>query len=375
VNKAYKYRLYPNAEQAALMTKTFGCVRFVYNQMLADRISVYERYKDNKEELKKQKYKLPAGFKEEYPWLKEVDSLALANAQLNLQRAFASFFRDKSVGFPKFKSKRRSKKSYITNNQNGTIRLIDNQTIRLPKLKDVKIKLHRPLSEGAVIKSATISCTPTNKYYISILLEYEAEITPVKPTTETVVGLDYSSGSLYVDSKGESAEYPRFYRKTESKLKKEQRKLSKRKQGGSNWEKQQQKVAKLHEKVANQRKDFLHNLSRQITNAYDAVGVEDINMRSMAQCLNLAKSTNDNGFGMLRYFLAYKLPEQGKQFVVIDKWYPSSKICYPCKSIYHDLKLSDRIWICPNCGAVLERDPNAACNIQYETCRILGLIS
>jgi putative transposase len=375
VKKAYKYRLYPNAEQAALINKTFGCVRFVYNQMLADRISVYEQYKDHKEELKKQKYKLPADFKKEYPWLKEVDSLALANAQLNLQKAFANFFRDKSVGFPKFKSKRRSKKTYTTNNQNGTIRLIDDKTIRLPKLKDVRIKLHRPLPEGAVIKSATISCTPTNQYFISILVEYDAEITPVKPTIETVVGLDYSSTSLYVDNKGESPEYPKFYRKTESKLKKEQRKLSKRKQGGSNFEKQRQKVARLHEKAANQRKDFLHKLSRQITNAYDAVGVEDINMRSMAQCLNLAKSTNDNGFGMLRNFLAYKLSEQGKQLVVIDKWYPSSKTCYPCKSIYHDLRLSDQIWTCPHCGAVLERDPNAANNIKYETCRILGLIS
>jgi len=375
VNKAYKYRLYPNAEQATLINKTFGCVRFVYNKMLTDRISVYEQYRDNKEELKRQKYKRPADFKEEYPWLKEVDSLALANAQLNLQRAYANFFRDKTVGFPKFKSKRRSNKTYTTNNQNGTIRLIDGQTIRLPKLKDVKIKLHRPLPEDAVIKSATISCTSTNKYYLSILVEYGAEITPVEPTMGTVLGLDYSSGSLYVDSNGESAEYPRFYRKAESKLKKEQRKLSRRKEGGSNWKKQRQRVAKLHEKTANQRKDFLHHMSRQIANAYDAVGVEDINMRSMAQCLNLAKSTNDNGFGMLRNFLDYKLTEQGKQLVVMDKWYPSSKTCFPCKNINHDLKLSDRTWTCPKCGAVLERDPNAACNIQYEACRLLGLVS
>lgn len=375
MKKAYKYRLYPNAEQTVLINKTFGSVRFVYNKMLEERKSVYERYKDNKEELKKQRYKLPADFKKEYPWLKEADSLALANAQLNLQKAFANYFRDKKAGFPKFKSKRRSRKSYTTNNQNGTIRLIDEKTIRLPKLKDVRIKLHRPIPEGAVIKSATISCTPTNKYFISILVEYDMKITPVRPTIETVVGLDYSSASLYVDSNGEYPEYPKFYRKTESRLKKEQRRLSGRKQGGSNWEKQRQRVAKLHEKAANQRKDFLHNLSRQIANAYDAVGVEDINMRNMAQCLNLAKSTNDNGFGMLRSFLAYKLSEKGKQLVVIDKWYPSSKICYSCKSLYHDLKLSDRVWTCPNCGIVLERDPNAACNIQYEACRILGLIS
>src|SRR5690554_6907111 len=164
--------------------------------MLANRKAIYEKYKDDKEALKQQKYTLPADYKSEYPWLKEVDSLALANAQLNLQAAYKNFFRDKSVGFPKFKSKHHDRKSYTTNNQKGTIRFIDDKTIRLPKLKDVHIKMHRPLPQNAIIKSATISQTPTGKYYIAILVEYETEIIQVEPVKEKVIGLDYSSRTL-----------------------------------------------------------------------------------------------------------------------------------------------------------------------------------
>jgi putative transposase len=373
MNKAYKYRLYPSDEQAVLINRTFGCVRFVYNQMLANRKAIYEQYKDDKEALKRQKYSMPADYKKEFAWLKEVDSLALTNTQLNLNTAYTNFFRDKSVGFPKFKSKHKDKKSYTTNNQGGTIRLIDDKTIRLPKLKDVQIKLHRKLPQNSAIKSATISQTPTGKYYISILVEFEADITPITPQPETTIGLDYSAKSLFVDSQANNADYPKFYRKSEARLKKEQRKLSKRLKGGKNRDKQRRKVAKLHEKVANQRKDFLHKLSRQITNTYDAVAIEDLNMRNMAQGLKLAKSTNDNGFGMLKTFLAYKLAEQGKQLVIIDKWYPSSKLCHICKNENKELTLADRTWVCNHCGAVLDRDVNAAMNIKNEGCRILGI--
>ena len=373
MNKAYRYRLYPNTEQAILMNKTFGCVRFVYNQMLANRKAIYEQYKDDKETLKQQTYFLPADYKKDFEWLKEVDSLALANAQLNLNTAYKNFFRDKSVGFPKFKRKHRDRKSYTTNNQKGSIRLMGSKIIRLPKLKDVRIKLHRQLPLNSIIKSATISQTPTGKYYISILVEFEAKIEPIIPTVETTLGLDYSSKSLVVDSEARSADYPRFYRKAEAKLKKAQRKLSKRQKGGKNRAKQRRKVAKLHEKVANQRKDFLHKLSRQITNAYTAVAIEDLNMRTMARGLKLAKSTHDNGFGMLRTLLAYKLAEQGKLLITIDKWYPSSKRCRFCNNENKELTLADRRWVCTHCGAELDRDINAAINIKNEGCRILGI--
>jgi len=341
--------------------------------MLANRKTIYEQYKYDKEVLKQQRYSQPADYKQEFEWLKEVDSLALANAQLNLNTAYKNFFRDKAVGFPNFKRKHGDRKSYTTNNQKGSIRLIDSKTIRLPKLKDIRIKLHRELPLNSIIKSATISQTPTGKYYIAILVEFEAKIEPVKPTVETTLGLDYSSKSLVVDSEARSAGYPRFYRKAETKLQKEQRKLSKRLKGGKNRDKQRRKVAKLHEKAANQRKDFLHKLSRQIANAYTAVAIEDLNMRNMAQCLKLAKSTNDNGFGMLKTFLAYKLAEQGKQLVTIDKWYPSSKLCRYCQTIFMELTLADRTWSCKNCGAELDRDINAAINIRNEGCRILGI--
>jgi putative transposase len=372
MNKAYVYRIYPNTEQSKLINKTFGCVRFIYNKMLSNRKAVYEQYKEDDQAVKQQKYSTPAQYKTEHEWLKEVDSLALANAQLNLNAAFDNFFRDKSVGFPKYKRKHIDKKSYTTNNQGGTIRLIDKKHIRLPKLKDVHIKLHRQLPGEGIIKSATISKTPTGKYHISILVEYEEDTKKVKPTCDTTVGLDYSSKSLYVDNQASSAEYPKFYRKAEIKLKKEQRKLSRRKKGGKNRAKQRQKVAKLHEKVANQRKDFLHKLSRKITSNYNAVIIEDLNMRSMAQGLKLAKSTNDNGFGMLKAFLEYKLKEQGKYLVKIDKWYPSSKRCHVCGIINNKLTLADRVWTCC-CGAVLDRDVNAAINIKNEGCRILGI--
>ncbi|MEQ8156454.1 MAG: transposase [Clostridiaceae bacterium] len=222
------------------------------------------------------------------------------------------------------------------------------------------------------IKSATISQAASGKYYISVLVEFDTDTQPVLPCADNVIGLDYSSKALYIDNLGIPADYPKYYRKMEVKLKREQRKLSKRMKGGKNRDKQREKVAKLHEKVANQRKDYLHKQSRQIANAYDAVVVEDLNMRGMAQGLKLAKSTNDNGFGMLRTFLEYKLREQGKQLIVIDKWYPSSKTCHVCGEINNELTLADRAWTCI-CGTMHDRDINAAINIRKEGCRMLGI--
>lgn len=205
------------------------------------------------------------------------------------------------------------------------------------------------------------------------MVEYKKEIDCIKPTKEKTIGLDYSSGMLYIDSEGKSAAYPGYYRKAEERLKKEQRKLSRRRKGGKNREKQRQKVARLHEKVANERKDFLHKTSRQIANAYEAVVVEDLDMRAMSQCLWLGKSTNDNGFGKFKSLLAYKFMERGKQLVVIDKWYPSSKRCHKCGYAHKELTLNERSWICPNCGKVHDRDVNAAINIRDEGCRLLGI--
>ena len=354
-NKAYKFRLYPTKEQEIMFVKTFGCVRFIYNKMLADKI---EFYKETKQKLNN----TPAQYKKEYEWLKEVDSLALANAQMNLQTAYNNFFRSPKVGFPKFKSKKRNKNSYTTNNQNGTVSIVENK-LRLPKIGLVKMKQHRRIPDNQKIKSATITKTPSGKYYVSILVEYEQYIPDVQLDKKKALGLDYASHSFYVDSQGKEADYPKFYRNAQIILTKEQRKLSHMKYGSNNYQKQRLRVARLQERIANQRKDWIHKLSTQLANDYDYICVEDINMQNMAQSLNLGKSTNDNGFGMFRTILAYKLADRGKELIKIDKWFPSSKMCRFCGTINKNLTLADRIWTC-ECGKTLNRDENAAINIM-----------
>lgn len=363
MNKAYKYRIYPNVEQKIMFAKTFGCVRFIYNKMLVDKI---EYYNEHKEKLKN----TPAQYKKEFEWLKEVDSLALANAQLNLQTAYNNFFRDKSVGFPKFKSKHNGHKSYTTNNQGGNIRIEDNKYIKLPKIGLVRVKLHRQIPDNHEIKSCTISQNPSGKYYISILTEYKEDIPQIEVNSTNVIGLDMDMKNLFTDSQGNRAEYPHYYRQMQEKLAREQRKLSKCKRGSNNYYKQKLIVAKLHEKVANQRKDFLHKMSNQIANDYDAVCIEDLNMRAMGQCLNLGKSVSDNGWGMFTTFLNYKLSDRGKRIVKIDKWYPSSKACSVCGTINMGLTLKDREWTCEGCGTHHDRDWNAAINIKNEGLRL-----
>lgn len=355
INRAYKFRLYPNEEQKIMFAKTFGCVRFVYNRMLEDKI---KHYQETKEKLNN----TPAQYKPEFEWLREVDSLALANAQINLQSAYNNFFRSPKIGFPKFKSKRKDKNSYTTNNQNGSVSII-NGKLKLPKVGLVKMVQHRVIPSGQKIKSATIEKTSSGKYYVSILVEFEKEIPNFQLEKTKALGLDYASHSFYVDSQGKEANYPKFYRNAQTVLSKEQRKLSLMKYRSHNYEKQRIRVAKIQEHIANQRKDWLHKLSFELAKLYDYICVEDINMQNMAESLKLGKSTNDNGFGMFRTFLAYKLIERGKQLVKIDKWFPSSKTCRFCGCVNTNLKLSDRVWTC-ECGAILNRDENAAINIM-----------
>ncbi|MDR4223152.1 IS200/IS605 family element transposase accessory protein TnpB [Heyndrickxia coagulans DSM 1 = ATCC 7050] len=370
-NKAFKFRLLPNKEQSALLAKTFGCVRFVYNKMLAERKETYEKFKDDKELLKKQKFPTPAKYKSEFPFLKEVDSLALANAQMNLQTAYKNFF-EGNADFPKFKN-RKAKQSYTTNMVNGNIKL-ENGHIKLPKIKKpIKMKQHREIPADYKIKSCTISKTKTGKYYISILTEYEnyeKDIRPVK--IQKVVGLDFAMDGLYVESEqGKKANYPRYYRQALDKLAKAQRILSRRKKGSARWNKQRLVVAKLHEKVANQRMNFLHHKSKELASNFDAVVIEDLNMKGMSQALHFGKSVHDNGWGMFTTFLAYKLKEQGKQLVKIDKWFPSTKKC-SCCGAEKPVKLSERTYRC-SCGYVADRDYNSAINIKNEGLRLLAL--
>lgn len=361
MNKAYKFRIYPTTEQAILIQKTFGCVRFIYNHMLHDKM---EYYKETGENLKR----TPAQYKTTFQWLKEVDSLALANAQLQLNTAYQNFFKRPECGFPKFKSKRHPKKSYTTNCVNQNIRL-EHNILRLPKLGLVKVKQHREIPEGWAIKSVTVSQSATGKYYASILFEYESQVT--ERELKTFLGLDFSMKELYVDSEGHYGNYPRFYRKSEEKLGKEQRKLSHMEKGSSNYKKQRQKVAKIHEKIANQRKDFLHKESRRMADAYDGICIEDLDMRAMSKSLHFGKSVHDNGWGMFTIFLSYKLAEAGKRLIKVDRFFPSSQLCSNCGYQNKDVKdLSVREWVCPICGKRHDRDENAAVNIKNEGMRL-----
>ena len=360
-NKAYKFRMYPTKEQQILFAKTFGCTRFIYNKMLSDKIEYYNK-------TKKSLTNTPAQYKEEFPWLKEVDSLALANAQKHLESAYKNFF-EKRTSFPKFKSKKSNKRSYSTNRVNGNIS-IENGYIKLPKIGLVKLKQHRNIPLDYKLKSVTVSMTPSGKYYVSVLFEYENQVQKIEP--KTFLGLDFSMHELYIDSNGNEANYPKFYKKAQDKLVKEQRKLSRMKKDSRNYEKQRIKLALVHEKVANQRKDFLHKQSRQIANAYDCVCIEDLNMKAMSQSLNFGKSVHDNGWGMFTTFLQYKLEEQGKQLIKVDKFFPSSQICNVCGYKNSQTRdMSVREWDCPNCGTHHDRDVNAAINIREEGKRLV----
>ena len=364
MNKAYKFRIYPNAEQKELLAKTFGCVRFIYNKMLVDKI---EHYKNTGKKLNN----TPAQYKKEFEWLKEVDSLALANAQLNLQTAYNNFFRSKSVGFPKFKSKKSNHRSYTTNCINGNIKLIDGYIV-LPKLGKVKIKQHRNIQADYKLKSVTVSQNPSGKYFVSVLFEYESIV--IKKEPKTFLGLDYSMHELYVDSNGDEPCYPKYYRNAEKTLKRAQQKLSKMQKDSKNRDKQRKRVAILHEKVANQRKDFLHKLSRQIANVYDCVCIESLNMKAMSRSLNFGKSVHDNGWGMFTTYLKYKLEDMGKQLIKVDKFFASSQVCNVCGYKNSEVRnLSIREWDCPNCKTHHNRDVNAAINIKNEGMRLVNV--
>lgn len=368
MNKAIKYRVYPTTEQRELFAKTFGCCRKVYNLMLADKIAYYN-------ETGKSLMTTPAKYKDAYPFLKEVDSLALTNEQLHLQSAYKNFFRDTKVGFPKFKSAKHSRKSYTTNNQNGTVAIKGNH-IRLPKVGLVRAKLHRMPKDDWKLKSATISQTSDGKYYVSVLFEFEENIVPTY--TNKVIGLDYKSDGLYMDSNGIIGTNHKYYKESHKKLAKLQRRLS-RKIGSrkdetksNNFLKQLFIVNKVHRHIANQRLDNLHKLSTEIANQYDVVCVESLDMKAIShKGFGNGKATMDNGYGMFLNMLSYKLAERKKRLVKIDKWYPSSQICSQCGN-RKKMPLSQRTYHC-SCGLKIDRDHNAAINILKEGLRLLEM--
>ena len=358
--KAYKVRLYPNDEQQVFFAKSFGCTRFIWNKMLSDKVN---HYKANKTILNN----TPAQYKKEFEWLKEVDSLALANVQQNLRSAYKKFF-EQGTGFPKFK-KKGIKDSYTTNNQKGTVALTYN-SVKLPKIGHIKAKVHRRIN--GLIKSATISGTPSGKYFVSLLVETVVE--PL-PKTYSNIGIDLGLTNFIVLSDSTKVANPRFLSKLKDKLAREQKILAKRREvakaqqrklsDSRNYQKQKVKVAKIYEKITNQRLDFLHKLSFNIIKNHDVIAIEDLNIKGMVKNRKLAKAINDSSWSVFTIMLAYKAEWYDKALVRIDQWYPSSKTCSGCDYVLgkDDLKLSDRLWDCPRCLQTHDRDINASINI------------
>ena len=371
VSKCMEFRIKPDDEQKILIWKTFGCCRFVWNHLLDERISF--------ETLNKGKLlnTTPAHLKKDNPFLREVDSMALINTQLNLNQACRKLFpKGKS---PKFRAKGKDKRSYTTNWINNNIEIIHKRDrenyIKLPKLGLVRIILHRSIPDGWRMKNATVKETASGKFFISLTFDVEMEPIEKKKEFEKVEAFDYSMPSLVISASGDndiSADDIRWYRNLEERIAKEQRKLSRMQYGSANYWEQKHRIGKLHEKARNRRKDFLHKLSHDVARDFDAVIVEDINLQHMSQSLNFGKAVYDNGYGQLRTMLAYKLNAQGKILVKVDRFFPSSKRCSVCYEVNHDLKLSDREWTCQSCGTHHDRDKNSCKNLLDEGKDILN---
>ena len=402
-NKGYKYRLLPNETQAEYLLKAFGCKRKMYNEYVSKMIDYLKsiNFENGKITYSKLGLPSPAQIKKEFSFMKEIDSLVFCNAQIAFKNALAKYNdnaykkqytkgalkKQKTIGreltfldlkgLPSFKSRKDGYDSFTTNNQNtisGDTIKVDGNFIKIPKLKSpIKFIKHRELPLDGTIKNVTISKNSKGQFYVSINVEYYVLEKKVTVNKNKVVGLDYSQQDFYYSSDDKKANYPKFYKNLEERLIKEQRKLSSKKFGGENWLRQKKVVSRLQTKIANQRKDWLHKESYRLAEEYDAVIVEDLDLRNLAQCLSLGKNVHDNGFGMFRTFLQYKLEDRGKQFVKIDKWIASSKTCSSCGHKHESLELKNRTFVCSSCNVSINRDYNASLNIRAEGLKILEL--
>ena len=368
VNRGYKVRIYPNENQIELFEKTFGCVRLIWNYSLMEKEYMYELFKDYSELLHFHSFKTPADWKREFPFLKEVDSQALATTQQELIQSFKNFY-NKSHNKPKYKSKKNQRVSYTSHTTNNNIR-IEGDSIKLPKIGYVKLKRQRKkLPSNYTIKAATIKRTPTHKYYVSLRLEFELQIPESKKQVINPIGLDFSLTNFYIDSNGEKANYPYYYKKAKETLSKLQRKLSNKVKDSNQYHYLKQRIAKLHEKIVNQRNDFLHKLSRYLVDQYDIISTETLCLKSMMKNKHFSKKINDISYHRFLTFLQYKCEETGTHFHQVPKYYASSKICSNCGVQKKTLPLSQRVYSC-DCGCVIDRDVNAAINLATK-----GMIS
>jgi len=396
MEKGYKYRIYPTEEQKKIILLIISACRYVYNKTLEWHNKVYES--ENRYVSYREAWDMLVNAFVYFDWLNEADHVALQQTLMNLEQAFKNFFNKKSR-YPKFKSKRKSRLSYRTMNNNNTLKIIGDK-IHIPKVGDVKAVISRTAPEGWKIKSATISMERDGTFYVSLLYSNSKEKEPPVTTIvdpKNTIGLDYKSDGLYVDDNGTNFHMEKCFRKSEPRLRREQRKLArmirchitgfkKGNRGGDipiydkplkdckNIQKQIKKIAKIHRHIADQRKDTLHKESTRIANLYDLVAVEDLDFKAMSnKGFGNGKATLDNGGGMFYTFLEYKLRERGKPFIKVDKWYPSSQLCSCCGHRDKRLKnLQISRWECPECGAVHNRDHNAAKNIKTEGLRIFS---
>ena len=360
--KAYKYRIYPTSEQETLLAKSFGCARWFWNYALN---LCQETYKNTGKGLTRGYIQglLPA-LKKEYEWLSEPYSQCLQVVALNLSTAYKNFF-DKRAMLPKFKSKHgRQSISYPQNVK------FDGDKINLPKIGLVHCQRHRDF-EGA-IKTVTVSRNPDGKHFVSVLVD-DGKANPELVPVDKAIGIDVGLTHFAITSDGSKFDNPRFFIKHQHNLKRKQQKLSKKKKGSQNRKKARLAVAKVHSKIARCREDFLHKLSRKIVNENKVIAVENLNIKGMVKNHNLAKAISDVGWGMFCTMLKYKAEREGRQYVEIDRWFPSSKTCHVCLNRVDNLSLDVRAWTCKHCGTHHDRDVNAAINIRNEALRIISL--
>lgn len=365
MEKAFKYRIYPNKTQKELIQKTFGCTRYVYNYFLNLKQTTY---RESKKTISfNQMSKLLTQLKKENGWLKEPDKYALQNSLKNLDVAYKKFFKE-HIGYPKFKSKKNRYQSYRSSCNNNNIRF-EGKYIKLPKLGYVKVR-DKQIPNGRIL-NATISEEPNGHYYCSICCT-DIEITQYLKTGKNI-GVDLGIVDFAILSDGSKIENQRFYEKSERKLVKLQKSLSRKTIGGNNWNKARIKVANLQKHISNQRNDFLHKLTTDLVKNYDVIAIEDLDVKAMKETDKSVrnKRIGDVSFAKFRRQLAYKSLWYGKDLVVIDRYYPSSQICHVCN--HRDGKKSENIrsWTCTHCGSHLDRDINAAINILNEGIRLL----
>ena len=369
--KAYKFRLYPNDNQKILINKTFGCTRFIYNHFLnkckeKGFIKAYDMCKELKELVL------------DYPFLKEVDSMALRCSIFNLEDSYKNYFSKRSA-YPSFKNKFR-KQSYRTNcitsvyknKKYSNIKIdIKEKMIKVPKLGLVKIRGYRNLNELTDrIINITIEKEKTNKYYVSVITEKEEE-TPKKITPTSIVGIDLGIKDLVVTSDGEKYPNPKEINKREKRLKRMQRKLCRQVKGSNNYNKTKEKIARIHSKIKNSRKHNIITIANKIVKEHDIIVSEKLNVKKMSSNHKLAKSILDAGFNKICELLKWKAKLLGKYYYQVDTYYPSSKICSHCDNkteVTNDLKV--RMWECENCGNTNDRDINASINIMFEGIKI-----